>query len=840
MSFADRSLNEMNYHKLTIGYMVAVLAIGFGCLLYSIFNLPFQKFDLYFLVLAGSTIGLGSWATVKIPRVKTHIAVSDIFIFLTLLLYGGEIAVVLSAIEALFTSWRFCSKRITVLFNVAAMAFSTFVVVFALTMSGLYVNGEVLPNDVTLPSLVIALSVIALTQFFVNTLLASIHDSLANALPWWETWKNKYIWTFFTYFAGAVGAGFLVKLAQYAGFGLIVATFPVILFVFLAYRMYLKNVEMSIAQAEQAEKYAKILEERSNALRESEERFRSAFAYAPIGIGLVSRHGKWLKVNHALCEILGYDQDELLSMEFQGMMFQEDLGATLIKIHELMAGRIASCQMEQRYVHKTGRTVWTQWSVSASGDVTTEGSNLIFQLQDITDKKIAEQKLQHEATHDALTGLPNRALFIRRLEEALMRNRQDPKYQVTVLFIDLDRFKYVNDSLGHLIGDQLLIGIASRLRECMRPPDIVARLGGDEFMILVEGRYYTEKITRIATRIQRQFDQPFDLYGQEVYSSASIGILRASENHMTSEDVMRDADTAMYQAKRAGRSQHAVFDENMHTAAKEILLLETDLRKAIEKYEFDVQYQPIFSLMTGEIEGVEALARWNHPQLGEIHPSKFIPLAEETGLIDPLGELVLDKACTEIGRVYEEVGIESLKLSVNLSCRQFAQPFLVNQVKNILNRTEFPPRRLKLEITETVFFEYQERAIEMLNQLRDLGIDIDIDDFGTGYSNLGYLVRLPISTLKIDRSFVSLIDDQGANTELVRTIIAMAKNLGLRVVAEGVETPAQLEALKNLSCESGQGYLLSRPMSAEDLTRFLLADNPIPPPAIDITSPMVQ
>ena len=830
----------MNYHKLTIGYMVAVLAIGFGCLLYSFLNLPFQKFDLYFLVLAGSTIGLGSWATVKIPRVKTHIAVSDVFIFLTLLLYGGEIAVVLSAIEALFTSWRFCTKRMTVLFNVAAMAFSTFVVVFALTLSGLYVEGEVLPNDVTLPSLVIALSVIALTQFFVNTLLASIHDSLANQLPWWDTWKNKYIWTFFTYFAGAVGAGCLVKLAQYAGFGLIVATFPVILFVFLAYRMYLKNVEMSIAQAEQAEKYAKILEERSNALRESEERFRSAFAYAPIGIGLVSRHGKWLKVNHALCEILGYDQDELLSMEFQGMMFQEDLGATLIKIHELMAGRIASCQMEQRYVHKTGRTVWTQWSVSASGDVTSEGSNLIFQLQDITDKKIAEQKLQHEATHDALTGLPNRALFIRRLEEALVRNRQDPKYQVTVLFIDLDRFKYVNDSLGHLIGDQLLIGIASRLRECMRPPDIVARLGGDEFMILVEGRYYTEKITRIATRIQRQFDQPFDLYGQEVYSSASIGILRASENHMTSEDVMRDADTAMYQAKRSGRSQHAVFDENMHTEAKEILLLETDLRKAIEKYEFDVQYQPIFSLKTGDIEGVEALARWNHPQLGEIHPSKFIPLAEETGLIDPLGELVLDKACTEIGRVYEEVGIDSLKLSVNLSCRQFAQPFLVNQVKNILNRTEFPARRLKLEITETVFFEYQERAIEMLNQLRDLGIDIDIDDFGTGYSNLGYLVRLPISTLKIDRSFVSLIDDQGANTELVRTIIAMAKNLDLKVVAEGVETPAQLEALKALSCESGQGYLLSRPMSAEELTAFLLADSPIPPPAVDITSPMVQ
>lgn len=828
----------MNYHKLTIGYMVAVLAMGFACLGFAILNLPFEKFDLYILVLAGSTVCFGSWATVKIPRVKTHVAVSDVFVFLTLLLYGGEIAIVLAAFEAFVSSWRFCSKKLTILFNVAAMGLSTSMVVLVLTLSGVYANGRVLFDNVNLRNLVIALSIIAMTQFLVNTLLASVHDSLKNALPWWETWKSKYIWTFFTYFAGAVGAGSLVKLAHYAGFGVIVATFPVILFVFLAYRMYLTNVEMSIAQAEQAEQYARVLEERSNALRESEERFRSAFAYAPIGIGLVSRQGKWLKVNHALCEILGYESEELLTMEFQSVMFAEDLGATLIKIHELMAGRIASCQMEQRYLHRTGRTVWTQWSVSASGDVKSDSSNLIFQLQDITDKKIAEQKLQHEATHDALTGLPNRALFMRRLEDALDRNRKDSKYQVSVLFIDLDRFKYVNDSLGHLIGDQLLIGIADRLRECMRPPDIVARLGGDEFMILVEGRYFTEKITRIADRIQRQFARPFDLYGQEVYSSASIGILRASENHMTSEDVMRDADTAMYQAKRSGRSQHAVFDENMHAAARETLLLETDLRKAVEKYEFEVQYQPIFSLATGEIEGVEALARWNHPKLGEILPSKFIPLAEETGLIDPLGELVLDKACTEIGEIYNSINNETLKLSVNLSCRQFAQPFLVHQVKNILGRTGFPATRLKLEITETVFFEYQERAIDMLNQLRELGIDLDIDDFGTGYSNLSYLVRLPISTLKIDRIFVSPITDEGANTEIVKTIVAMAKNLNLRVIAEGIETQSQLDALKALKCESGQGYLLAKPMSASELRQFLggRTDAPIPAPNFDDVS----
>src|SRR5215207_3143458 len=362
----------MNYHKLTIGYMVAVLAIGFACLTFALVNIPFEKLDLYFLILAGSTVGLGSWATVKIPRVKTHVAVSDIFVFLTLLLYGGEIAIVFAAFEAVFSSWRFCTKKITIFFNVAAMGLSTSVVVAVLAISGFYSGGAVLHDHTSLRNLVIALSITALTQFFVNTLLASVYDSFSSALPWWETWKNKYIWTFFTYFAGAVGAGTLVKLAHYVGFGLIVATFPVILFVILAYRMYLKQVEMSIAQAEQAEQYARVLEERSNALRESEERFRSAFAYAPIGIGLVSRQGKWLKVNHALCEILGYEQDELLTMEFQQIMFAEDLGGTLIKIHELMAGRIASCQMEQRYIHKTGRTVWTLWSVSATGDISSD------------------------------------------------------------------------------------------------------------------------------------------------------------------------------------------------------------------------------------------------------------------------------------------------------------------------------------------------------------------------------------------------------------------------------------------------------------------------------------
>jgi len=370
----------------------------------------------------------------------------------------------------------------------------------------------------------------------------------------------------------------------------------------------------------------------------------------------------------------------------------------------------------------------------------------------------------------------------------------------------------------------------------MRPADIVARLGGDEFTILVEGTYEHSEVTRIAERIQKKFNIPFNLEGHEVYSSASIGILHASENHRSAEDMMRDADTAMYQAKRAGKARHEVFDEKMHNDAKEILRLETDLRRAVERKEITVKYQPIYLLGTGETDGVEALARWKHPEFGDIPPAKFIPLAEEIGLIDKLFEQVLRRACREIGSINTQLdsGL-GLSLSVNLSCRQFAQASLVNRVKHILNETDFSPFDLKFEITESVFFEHPERAVEILHCLRELGIEIDIDDFGTGYSNLGCLIELPISTLKVDRSFVEMIDEKGCNDEIVRAIVVLARNLGLRVVAEGIETEAQLNKLKSLECEGGQGYLFAPPMSFMELRQFLIAEGKVSilPPAFD-------
>lgn len=802
--------------------MLAVIGVGLACVVLATLGLDVTRVDVYLFLLAAFMVGVGSRVTLQIPRFNSHISVSDTFIFLALLLYGGEFAVLLAAIEAGASAWRFCDRKLTVFFNAAAMAVSTSAVVVVLRVAGLYTEVQLHGHDGSRRDFIVALSLIALTQFIVNTGLASIHRSIKDQIPLWQTWRSKYIWTFFSYFVGAAAAGAMVQIADVMGFGVILATFPVIFFVFLSYRMYLENVEMSIRQAEQAEQYAKILESQSEALRESEARFRSAFDHAPIGIGLVAPDGKWLKVNLALTQLLGYSQDEFLQMDFQSITLPEDLGSKMVKVHEILTGKIATCQMEQRYVHRSGRTVWTSWSASAAGEAPGRRPNLIFQIQDITGRKLAEEQLQHDATHDALTGLPNRQFFMTRLAEALEKTRQIRGYKVTVLFIDLDRFKHVNDSLGHLVGDDLLREISVRLRECLRPSDLVARLGGDEFTILVEGNFDIREVTRIAERVQEKFSIPFDLRGHEIYSTASIGILNASEKHISSEDVMRDADTAMYQAKRAGKARHEIFDEQMHNDAKEILRLETDLRRVVERGDIDVLYQPIHSLQNDEIECFEALARWHHEEFGDVPPAKFIPLAEELGLIDALCEQVLERACRDIGSLRTIGGTQHpYSVSVNLSCGQFGQDKLIRSIERVLAETGFPHHRLKLEITESVFFEHQERAIAMLDQLRDSGIEIDIDDFGTGYSNLGYLRKLPVSSLKIDRSFISMIDDDMRNDEIVRAIVTLARNLELKVIAEGVETPAQLELLRRLECESAQGFLFAEPMEIDVVRSYI-------------------
>jgi diguanylate cyclase (GGDEF)-like protein len=487
-----------------------------------------------------------------------------------------------------------------------------------------------------------------------------------------------------------------------------------------------------------------------------------------------------------------------------------------------MNGHVPGYQTEKRYIHKSGHEVWTLLSVSPVRDPETQSLRAIFQIQDITDRKRAEAQLVHDAFHDGLTGLPNRALFIDHLRLAVARSGRKECPLFSVLFLDLDRFKVVNDSLGHLVGDKLLMAMAQRLESCLRPGDTIARLGGDEFTILLEDLKSNNEAIHVAERIQRELTKPFELDGRHISTSASIGIAPSTIGYGQAEDILRDADTAMYYAKSGGGSRHQVFEKSMHTRAVKLLQMQSDLRRAIENDELFVEYQPIVSLETFRITGFEALARWKHKEHGFINPGQFIPVAEETGLIIPLGEWILRQACTKTREWQEQYPMDApLTISVNLSGKQFAQPDLIEQIEKILQETNLAPTALKLEITESAMVENEEAASAMLRRLRMVGVGLSIDDFGTGYSSLSSLHRFPISTLKIDASFVRRMSGQNENTEIVRTIMSLADNLGMDVTAEGVETLEQVTKLRTFGCKKGQGFFFSRPVSAASAEALL-------------------
>ncbi|HEY9804528.1 MAG TPA: EAL domain-containing protein [Leptolyngbyaceae cyanobacterium] len=447
--------------------------------------------------------------------------------------------------------------------------------------------------------------------------------------------------------------------------------------------------------------------------------------------------------------------------------------------------------------------------------------------RDITQRKQAELQLRRNAFYDGLTGLPNRALFMEHLKQAIQQAKRQKDYLFAVLFLDLDRFKVINDSLGHLEGDRFLITIADRLTACIRSIDIAARLGGDEFTILLEGIEEVADAIKVAERIQQELKTPLNLNGHQVFTSASIGItLSSTVDYDQPEQVLRDADTAMYQAKVQGKSRYALFNPDMYASALARLQLEADLRRAIECQEFQVYYQPIVSLSNGRLLGFEALLRWQHPERGLVSPGDFVPLAEETGLIIELGYWVLFEACRQMQAwlcSYPEYSLE--KMSVNLSAKQFCQPNLIEQIQHILDFTGLNPHKLALEITETVIVENGDEAIAILLKLRELGIEILIDDFGTGYSSLGRLSSFPISVLKIDRSFVDPMTTNKRNLDIIEVIVALADKLGMSAIAEGVETPEQLAILKSLHCQSVQGYFFSKPLHSSQAAA-LIAANP--------------
>lgn len=477
-----------------------------------------------------------------------------------------------------------------------------------------------------------------------------------------------------------------------------------------------------------------------------------------------------------------------------------------------------------RIRHQDGSWRWVHTRGLAVRDAAGRVQRMAGSITDITERKQFESQLLHDAFHDVLSGLPNRALFLNRLAHSIARAQRRSTYMFAVLFLDVDRFKIVNDSLGHRAGDQLLVQIARRLEACVRPGDTVARLGGDEFTILLDDIEEAEDAELVAERIQKALHKPFMIERQEVVTSASIGITLSTSGYRRPEDLIRDADTAMYKAKAAGKAQHIVFDSEMHQIAVEVLQLEAELRRAVDNEAFELHYQPIISLQTGRIEAFEALVRWPHPERGLVMPNDFIPMAEETGLINPLGWTVLRKACEQT-RIWRDAFPKhrDLQINVNLSGRQFRQAELVEGIVRILEETGLEPQALRLEITETVVMESAQASRDLLERLRTHGVQLCIDDFGTGYSSLNYLHDFDIDSLKIDRSFVARMGGTG-RPEIVQTIVDLSRSLALSVTAEGVETAEQLKQLRELDCELAQGYFFSRPMDVTAADRMLWRD----------------
>ena len=516
--------------------------------------------------------------------------------------------------------------------------------------------------------------------------------------------------------------------------------------------------------------------------------------------------------------MLGYGEKEIGNSlaEWFNRVHPEDIQNLKSELSAHFAEYTTLFENEHRLLHQDGNYRWMLVRGLAVRDVTGTAYRIAGSQTDITQSKGVEARLLHDATHDALTGLPNRLLFMKSLRNVIEQAQQHQDYIFALLFLDIDRFKLVNDSLGHAIGDQLLVAIATRIKACLRPEDVMARLGGDEFTILLKNVKNINNATQVAERIQQELLLPFNLSGHEVFSSVSIGIALSHARYKQPEDLLRDADTTMYRAKALGKARSEVFDPSMHNQAMARLQLEIDLRRALERQELQVYYQPIVSLKSGVITGFEALARWRHPTRGFVSPAEFIPIAEETGLILPLGWWVLRQSCHQMRIWQEQLQLHSpLTICVNISGKQFTQPHLVEKIEQILQETGLDARSLKLEITESLLLDNAEAAVTILNQLKALGIQLAIDDFGTGYSSLSYLHRLPIDTLKIDRSFVHNVDCDPEKIEIIRTIVALAWNLGMSVVAEGVETKKQMYQLQAFRCDYGQGYFFSRPVDAE-------------------------
>jgi diguanylate cyclase (GGDEF)-like protein/PAS domain S-box-containing protein len=554
----------------------------------------------------------------------------------------------------------------------------------------------------------------------------------------------------------------------------------------------------------------------------SEEKYRTLVDMSQDGVFL-SQAGKYAYVNRAFAYMLGYEPEEMAGLPVTDIVL-----ASNGKLAEQIATDTVSHHgIDPHEMHLRCKDINAQVAASVTvSRISWRGRPASMgTVRDITEHKKAEQELVHSAYHDALTGLPNRSFFMDRLRHSLEHNSKRDADRFAVLFLDLDRFKLINDSLGHSFGDRLLVSIAKRLRTCLRPADLIARHGGDEFTILLERVQGLDEATTVADRIHEELARAFTVNGRDIFSTASIGIVISAPHYQHPDELLRDADTAMYRAKAAGKAGYVVFDDAMHEHVKANLKLETELRHALQRNEFRVYFQPVLELATARLTGFEALVRWAHPERGLIAPEHFLSVAEETGLIMPLGWWVMETACGQLSqwrKRYKHLD-ENLSVSVNIANRQFGHWVLPQRVARVLDMTGIPAKNLCLEITETVFMDNPKLAVETIDRLRTIGVNLQMDDFGTGYSSLSALRTFKLDTLKIDRSFIKDIEHNRSDRAIVRTITVLAADLGMDVVAEGIENSRQLELLRALGCRRGQGYHFSKPFAVNEVERYLAA-----------------
>lgn len=560
-----------------------------------------------------------------------------------------------------------------------------------------------------------------------------------------------------------------------------------------------------------------------DALRESENRYALAAEGANDGLWDWNLNTNEIFYSARWKSLVGFMENEISNSptEWLDRVHPEDLEHVQSTIDAIKESPSTQLSVEYRILHKDKNYLW----VLTRGIAVTDDSGKVYRLvgsqTDITARKIAEEQLRHDAFHDKLTGLPNRALFLDRLANLVARAKRHEKYLFAVLLIDLDRFKLVNDSLGHILGNQLLLKISKKIRGCLRGGDTLARLGEDQFVILLDDIVNVEGAMHFADRIQMAISTPFLINNEKIYITASMGIvINSDEGSDDPEVLLRDATTAMHRAKLSGKARAEVFNSAMHSKAMNRLKLEAELRRALENNEFRMYYQPILSLKDGKIIRLEALIRWFHPERGIVPPLEFIPVAEETGLIIKLGEWILRTVCLQI-KAWHDAGHPELGMAINFSAKQFQQANLADLIKNTIEETGADPSKIELEITETVAIQDIELSIKILKKLKLLGISISIDDFGVEYSSLSNLKHFPIDSLKVDRTFIRDIPDNADDTAITRAIIALAHSLGLKVVGEGVEGHDQLKYLRDTGCDEAQGYLFCHPLPADEITNVL-------------------